>query len=1493
MELTETIMAQESKHTGPTSLTREQLVRASHLCVRKTRDNIQRLASEPKSAAWAADENDFDFKEGFYEIGNWTSAFFTGLALLAWRETEGEYFLNQVLRLAPRYRDQVFTHFMDTHHDLRFLYSPDSVALHKLTGNQEHRKVGLRAARLDTPGPRRGRLAGCSWPRQTGRRWNLMKRSILGVGLTAALCVLCASSALGSFSVTNGPSWTGETDYLYGNTEITTASTLNNSGAMVYNPSTLPGDTGPIEGWWSGSYYWGVGGLDWGADGATINNNSGGTMQGIVAGTGEAQADGIYTLQAVTVNNSGWIDGEVTNHDGVASGVYQNSSGVTVNNNAGATISAAAPYSATGIQCGNNVRVVNNGTIKAISYAGTEGITSNQANAYTIGTGGSSPIYVENNGTLIALCPSTTATNTAQVFTCWNNAPNTFINTGLIYCENDSPVGNASDFYYGVQGYDESFFNSGMITNYSVNGSGWAVLWMENDADNGNYSIYNTGTMACNSNAMDVLFAGGFGPPGNNYIYYTNSGTLNGGPLILGFPATAWEAGQILTTSYGLSDGSQMHFTGLPAINPTINGGGTDSTLDFNLVGTLQKLNGNAASGTNFSGLGGSGSMVVSGKTYSWNNFANGVCGHVSAAGNVPPPWQQQDIGPVGVAGGAVYAGGLLTLLGSGNDIGSTGDKFHYVYQSMSNNCTLIAFVSSPQSTQALAKAGLMIRDSLNTNAANAFIGVTPGNGVTWQVRSSDGGSTTNSSTTGLSVWCQSYWVKLAQSGTTLTGYYSVDSVNWTQLGSTTITSMGASNFGGLAFCDHDNSSFGTATFASVSCTGGLLVPSTPMGLTAAAGMEQATLNWQAASNAAGYNIGRSTVSGGPYTTVASVTTTNYTDLNLAGRTTYYYVVTAVTAGCQDTNSAQVSVTPAANVPAPWAAQDIGILAVAGRESCTNNVFTMTASGSDYDASYTYTVNPFDDFRFVYETNNSGNCIILARVNSLQGGNGWSKAGVTIRDSLNADAANVFIGMTPSNGVVFEHRSSDDIPGSWDNNVTNPVVPCWVKLVQSGSTFTGYYSTNGSNWTQLGTTTASLAGPEYVGLAVCASDNGTGYANNPVTTTFTAAFDNVSAPSWPPAPAGLVATTAATNQINLVWNSFTNATSYNVKRSTTNGGPYAAAASGVTATNCSDSGLAGGTIYYYVVSALVSGNESANSAQAAAATLSPIAGSLAHRYSFSETNGTVIADSIGGPVWNGALPNGGTFSNGVLILSSSSSQYANLPAGIVSSLSNCTVMAWVNLNSTATWSRIFDFGNDTATYMFLAPQNGSSGTLRFAITTNSSGGEQQINCASTLSTDAWHQVALTLNTNQGILYLDGVAVGTNTSRTLNPAILGLTTNNYLGKSQWSDPYFNGLFDEFRIYNAGLSSAEIAATAALGAGGLLSAGIPPVSLARTGTNLMFSWPLANAGFTMQSRTNLALGSWLNITSPAPQITGGQWQMTLPQSTNSSKFYRLVK
>jgi unsaturated chondroitin disaccharide hydrolase len=127
---------------------RSHLVNAFDQCVRKTRGNIKRLADEPKAAPWALDGNYFARKENFYEIGNWTSSFFTGMALLAWQEPEDEFFLNQVRSLAPHYREKVFTRHLDTHHDLGFLYSLYSVALYKLTGDQQHREVGLRAAEV-------------------------------------------------------------------------------------------------------------------------------------------------------------------------------------------------------------------------------------------------------------------------------------------------------------------------------------------------------------------------------------------------------------------------------------------------------------------------------------------------------------------------------------------------------------------------------------------------------------------------------------------------------------------------------------------------------------------------------------------------------------------------------------------------------------------------------------------------------------------------------------------------------------------------------------------------------------------------------------------------------------------------------------------------------------------------------------------------------------------------------------------------------------------------------------------------------------------------------------------------------------------------------------------------------------------------------------------------------------------------------------------------
>ncbi len=94
------------------------------------------------------------------------------------------------------------------------------------------------------------------------------------------------------------------------------------------------------------------------------------------------------------------------------------------------------------------------------------------------------------------------------------------------------------------------------------------------------------------------------------------------------------------------------------------------------------------------------------------------------------------------------------------------------------------------------------------------------------------------------------------------------------------------------------------------------------------------------------------------------------------------------------------------------------------------------------------------------------------------------------------------------------------------------------------------------------------------------------------------------APAQAPAtPTGLMAT-AANAQVSLAWTASAGATSYNVKRSTTTGGPYTKISS-PTATNFTDTNLTNGTTYFYVVSAVNATGESANSAQASATPVAP------------------------------------------------------------------------------------------------------------------------------------------------------------------------------------------------------------------------------------------------------------------------------------------------
>ncbi|MEI6075951.1 MAG: LamG-like jellyroll fold domain-containing protein [Verrucomicrobiota bacterium] len=152
---------------------------------------------------------------------------------------------------------------------------------------------------------------------------------------------------------------------------------------------------------------------------------------------------------------------------------------------------------------------------------------------------------------------------------------------------------------------------------------------------------------------------------------------------------------------------------------------------------------------------------------------------------------------------------------------------------------------------------------------------------------------------------------------------------------------------------------------------------------------------------------------------------------------------------------------------------------------------------------------------------------------------------------------------------------------------------------------------------------------------------------------------------------------------------------------------------------------------------------------------------------------------------------------------SGTNQFVTLPPGVAGMQ---TFMAWVKWNGGGAWQRVFDFGNNTTNYTVLTPA-AANGRLRFNITLNSLAGEQIADAPSALPVGIWTHVAVTTDGRQVILYTNGVAMVTNANTDLIPANLQ-ATHNYLGKSQWPDPYFNGQLSAVRMFSSALSPAAI-------------------------------------------------------------------------------------
>ncbi|MDB6071319.1 MAG: hypothetical protein JWL81_2490 [Verrucomicrobiales bacterium] len=136
-----------------------------------------------------------------------------------------------------------------------------------------------------------------------------------------------------------------------------------------------------------------------------------------------------------------------------------------------------------------------------------------------------------------------------------------------------------------------------------------------------------------------------------------------------------------------------------------------------------------------------------------------------------------------------------------------------------------------------------------------------------------------------------------------------------------------------------------------------------------------------------------------------------------------------------------------------------------------------------------------------------------------------------------------------------------------------------------------------------------------------------------------------------------------------------------------------------------------------------------------------------------------------------------------------------------------TVASWVNWDGGNNWQRLFDFGSGTSQYLFLSPKSGSS-TMRLALrdAINGKDVEYQVN-APILTVGQWGHVAAVVGGGSMKLYVNGKAVGAAFDVEGSPVHFP-ATNNYIGKSQFADPLFNGRVDDFRLYARALSGAEV-------------------------------------------------------------------------------------
>jgi len=158
---------------------------------------------------------------------------------------------------------------------------------------------------------------------------------------------------------------------------------------------------------------------------------------------------------------------------------------------------------------------------------------------------------------------------------------------------------------------------------------------------------------------------------------------------------------------------------------------------------------------------------------------------------------------------------GTYTMTAAGANIWYASDEFHFAYKTLNGPGSLIAKVESIEQTHAWAKAGVMVRDTLEPGSAHGtmFLMAAAAQGVAFERRTTAGGDTTRKQQTGIAA---PYWVKIELDvGGTVRGSYSADGITWTDLERDAIT-MDTPAYIGLALTSHNVNLTCKAVFSNV-----------------------------------------------------------------------------------------------------------------------------------------------------------------------------------------------------------------------------------------------------------------------------------------------------------------------------------------------------------------------------------------------------------------------------------------------------------------------------------------------------------------------------------------------------------------------------------------------------------------------------------------------------------------------------------------------------